>query len=54
MRPAGPEAFAHSSTLRRGGPSFEHHVAELLRRDGCTEVVVRQARTDRGIDIALR
>ncbi|MEV5487424.1 hypothetical protein AB0L47_05265 [Streptomyces bobili] len=25
-----------------------------MRRDGCTEVVVRQARTDRGIDIALR
>ncbi|MFJ1972640.1 restriction endonuclease [Streptomyces sp. NPDC087903] len=24
--------------------AFEHHVAELLRRDGCTNVVVRQAR----------
>ncbi len=32
--------------------AFEHHVADLLRRDGCTQVVVRQARTDRGIDIA--
>ncbi|WP_055528103.1 restriction endonuclease [Streptomyces graminilatus] len=31
--------------------AFEHHVAELLRRDGCTDVVVRQARTDRGIDV---
>ena len=31
--------------------AFEHHVAGLLRRDGCTDVVVRQARTDRGIDI---
>ena len=31
--------------------AFEHHVADLLRRDGCTDVVVRQARTDRGIDI---
>ncbi|PAZ09353.1 restriction endonuclease [Streptomyces sp. SA15] len=34
--------------------AFEHHVAELLRRDGCTDVVVRQARTDRGIDITAR
>ncbi|MFE7273361.1 restriction endonuclease [Streptomyces sp. NPDC057623] len=31
--------------------AFERHVADLLRRDGCTDVVVRQARTDRGIDI---
>ncbi|BCL29372.1 restriction endonuclease [Streptomyces aurantiacus] len=31
--------------------AFEHHVADLLRRDGCTQVVVRQARTDRGLDI---
>jgi hypothetical protein len=34
--------------------AFEHHVADLLRRDGCTEVVVREARTDRGIDITAR
>lgn len=34
--------------------AFERHVAGLLRRDGCTEVVVRQARTDRGIDITAR
>lgn len=34
--------------------AFERHVAELLRRDGCTEVVVREARTDRGIDITAR
>ncbi|MFF7641655.1 restriction endonuclease [Streptomyces canus] len=34
--------------------AFEHHVAGLLRRDGCTDVVVRQARTDRGIDITAR
>jgi Holliday junction resolvase-like predicted endonuclease len=34
--------------------AFERHVAELLRRDGCTDVVVRQARTDRGIDITAR
>ncbi|WP_405616372.1 restriction endonuclease [Streptomyces sp. NBC_00076] len=31
--------------------AFERHVADLLQRDGCTDVVVRQARTDRGIDI---
>lgn len=31
--------------------AFERHVADLLRRDGCTGVVVRQARSDRGIDI---
>ncbi|MEU9184863.1 restriction endonuclease [Streptomyces sp. NPDC048484] len=31
--------------------AFERHIADLLRRDGCTQVVVRQARTDRGIDI---
>ncbi|MCC8334952.1 restriction endonuclease [Streptomyces sp. R1] len=34
--------------------AFEHHVAELLRRDGCVDVVVRKARTDRGIDITGR
>ncbi len=31
--------------------AFEQHVADLLRRDGCTDVVVRQTRSDRGIDI---
>ncbi|GHB24750.1 hypothetical protein GCM10010377_13410 [Streptomyces viridiviolaceus] len=34
--------------------AFERHVADLLRRDGCTDVVVRQARSDRGIDITGR
>jgi Holliday junction resolvase-like predicted endonuclease len=34
--------------------AFERHVADLLRRDGCTDVVVRQARSDRGIDITAR
>ncbi|WP_217141390.1 restriction endonuclease [Streptomyces sp. AC627_RSS907] len=34
--------------------AFEHHVAGLLRRDGCVDVVVRKARTDRGIDITGR
>lgn len=34
--------------------AFERHVAHLLRRDGCTDVVVRQAHRDRGIDITGR
>ena len=34
--------------------AFERHVADLLGRDGCTDVIVRQARTDRGIDITGR
>ncbi|MFF1293072.1 restriction endonuclease [Streptomyces sp. NPDC058296] len=34
--------------------AFERHVADLLRRDGCMDVVVRQARSDRGIDITGR
>jgi restriction system protein len=33
------------------GRKFEEHVATLLRRDGCTDVVVRGGRGDRGIDI---
>ncbi|KUO21495.1 restriction endonuclease [Streptomyces dysideae] len=33
------------------GRKFEHHVAELLRRDGCTNVVVQGGRGDRGVDI---
>ncbi|WP_256725966.1 restriction endonuclease [Streptomyces sp. IMTB 2501] len=34
--------------------ALERHVADLLRRDGCTEVVVRQVHSDRGIDITGR
>ncbi|MFF7473358.1 restriction endonuclease [Streptomyces sp. NPDC008092] len=34
--------------------ALERHVADLLRRDGCTDVVVRQAHKDRGIDITAR
>ena len=33
------------------GRKFEHHVAELLRRDGCTNVVVQGGHGDRGVDI---
>ncbi|MGY0068484.1 restriction endonuclease [Streptomyces sp. QTS137] len=43
------------STLRAmTWQAFEQHVADLLRRDGRTDVVVRQARSDRGIDITGR
>lgn len=33
------------------GRAFEHHVAKLLRRDGCTNVVVQGGHGDRGVDI---
>ncbi|WP_037730742.1 restriction endonuclease [Streptomyces roseochromogenus] len=33
------------------GRTFEHHIAELLRRDGCTDVVVQGGHGDRGVDI---
>ncbi|BCL21682.1 restriction endonuclease [Streptomyces tuirus] len=33
------------------GREFEEHVAELLRRDGCTDVIVQGGGRDRGIDI---
>ncbi|MFC8100983.1 restriction endonuclease [Streptomyces sp. NPDC057363] len=33
------------------GREFEEHVATLLRRDGCTNVIVRGGNRDRGIDI---
>ncbi|MGW7509273.1 restriction endonuclease [Streptomyces massasporeus] len=36
------------------GREFEEHVAELLRRDGCTDVVVQGGGRDRGIDITAR
>ncbi|MET7324521.1 restriction endonuclease [Streptomyces sp. NPDC005549] len=33
------------------GREFEEHVAALLRRDGCTNVILRGGSRDRGIDI---
>ena len=33
------------------GRKFEHHVAKLLRRNGCTNVVVQGGHGDRGVDI---
>ena len=34
------------------GRRFEHHVAKLLRRDGCTDVTVLGGHGDRGIDVS--
>lgn len=33
------------------GHAFERHIAKLLSRDGCTNVVVQGGRGDRGVDI---
>jgi hypothetical protein len=33
------------------GRTFERHIAKLLRRDGCTNVVVQGGHGDRGVDI---
>ncbi|WSQ10484.1 restriction endonuclease [Streptomyces sp. NBC_01231] len=49
-----PTDQIRASTKAMTWKAFEQHVADLLRRDGCTEVVVPQARTDRGIDITAR
>ncbi|MFG2723924.1 DUF2034 domain-containing protein [Streptomyces canus] len=34
------------------GRTFEHHIAKLLRRDGCTDVTVQGGHGDRGIDVS--
>ncbi|MGW5210445.1 restriction endonuclease [Streptomyces sp. NPDC004051] len=47
---AAPAENVRSTLKAMTWQAFEQHVAELLRRDGCTDVVVRQARSDRGID----
>ncbi|WP_405646066.1 restriction endonuclease [Streptomyces sp. NBC_00019] len=49
-----PTDQARASIAAMTWQSFERHVADLLRRDGCMDVVVRQARSDRGIDITGR
>jgi HJR/Mrr/RecB family endonuclease len=36
------------------GRAFEQHIAKLLRRDGCTNVVVQGGHGDRGVDITGR
>jgi restriction system protein len=45
---AGVMAAMDAMTGRR----FEHHIAELLRRDGCTNIAVQGGRGDRGVDIS--
>lgn len=34
------------------GRTFEHHIAKLLRRDGCTNLAVQGGHGDRGIDVS--
>ncbi|MDO0934662.1 DUF2034 domain-containing protein [Streptomyces sp. DG2A-72] len=46
-----PLAGVMASMDAMNGREFEKHVAELLRRDGCTNVVVQGGRNDRGVDI---
>ncbi|MGI5427097.1 restriction endonuclease [Streptomyces sp. CA-179760] len=46
-----PLAGVMASMDAMNGREFEERVAELLRRDGCTDVVVRGGGRDRGIDI---
>jgi HJR/Mrr/RecB family endonuclease len=49
-----PLAGVMASIDAMNGREFEEYVAELLRRDGCTNVVLRGGRGDRGIDITGR
>ncbi|MFF4350419.1 restriction endonuclease [Streptomyces sp. NPDC001530] len=49
-----PLAGVMASIDAMNGREFEEYVAELLRRDGCTDVVLRGGRGDRGIDITGR
>lgn len=46
-----PLAGVMASMDAMNGREFEEHVAELLRRDGCTNVIVQGGGRDRGIDI---
>ncbi|MBA4862884.1 restriction endonuclease [Streptomyces sp. PSKA54] len=49
-----PLAGVMASIDAMNGPEFEEHVADLLRRDGCTDVIVRGGHGDRGVDITGR
>ncbi|MGJ3560230.1 restriction endonuclease [Streptomyces sp. INA 01156] len=49
-----PTARGRDSIAAMTWQALERHVADLLRRDGCHSVVVRQPHTDRGIDITAR
>ncbi|MFI8888934.1 restriction endonuclease [Streptomyces paradoxus] len=50
-REGRPLAGVMAAMDAMNGREFEEHVAELLRRDGCTNVVVQGGGRDRGIDI---
>lgn len=50
-RPDRPLAGVMASMDAMNGREFEEHIAELLRRDGCTKVVVRGGSHDGGVDI---
>ncbi|MFE9440537.1 restriction endonuclease [Streptomyces sp. NPDC006602] len=47
----GPFAGVMAAMDAMNGRVFEEHIAQLLRRDGCTHVVVQGGRGDRGVDI---
>ncbi|MEU7470386.1 restriction endonuclease [Streptomyces sp. NPDC044984] len=49
-----PADRARDSIAAMTWQAFERHVADLLRRDGCGDVVVRQTCVDRGVDITAR
>ncbi|MFZ3595690.1 restriction endonuclease [Streptomyces sp. BH104] len=49
--PRSTHAVTMAAMDAMNGSQFEDHVASLLRRDGCTDVVVRGGRGDRGVDI---
>ncbi|MER6783489.1 restriction endonuclease [Streptomyces sp. NPDC000658] len=49
-----PLAGVMASMDAMNGREFEEHIAALLRRDGCTDVIVRGGGRDRGIDITAR
>ncbi|WP_416977891.1 restriction endonuclease [Streptomyces sp. T028] len=46
-----PLAGVMASMDAMNGREFEEHIATLLRRDGCTDVVVQGGGGDRGVDI---
>ncbi|MFD9436929.1 restriction endonuclease [Streptomyces sp. NPDC060002] len=46
-----PLAGVMASMDAMNGREFEEHIATLLRRDGCTDVVVQGGGRDRGVDI---
>ncbi|WP_406726519.1 restriction endonuclease [Streptomyces sp. GD-15H] len=49
-----PTGRGRNSIAAMTWQAFERHVADLLRHDGCGDVVVRQPHTDRGVAITAR